>query len=375
MRYRVMWGMLVVVLAAAGVMAQGTGRIDGEVRDLEGKPFPGVVVVATHEETNHTVDTKTDKNGLFVLAGLRSGIYVLEYKVKDQVVFKERKRLTTGGEERTHVNFKEVAAQQSAAQAEAAKKAQEAAQKFQSLKQHFDAGRTALDQAKGIRAEMTRLPADQRQAKTDQMNTLLATAIGEFENAQKAADAKDANLHLILANLGEAYDAAGRYKEAAASYQSAIALKPDQSNYYVNMSTAAARGGDIEGASAACEKVAAIEPNNAAMCWRNLGIVYYNTNRAKDAIEPLKKASELDPKNAEQWYLLGAALVAGMEYKNEGGTIKTIVLPGTAEAYQKYLELAPNGRFAEEAKAGLAMLETLGAGIQTKVRSGRKKSN
>ncbi|HEX9761053.1 MAG TPA: tetratricopeptide repeat protein [Candidatus Acidoferrales bacterium] len=373
MRNRVMWGLLAMALAAAGVVAQGSGRIDGEVRDGEGKPFMGVVVVATHEETNHTVETKTDKNGLFVLAGLRSGIYVLEYKVKDQVVFRERKRLITGAEERTHVNFKEILAQQSAAQAEAAKKAQEVAQKFQSLKQHFDAGRAALDQAKGVRAEMQRLPADQRQAKADQANTLLATAIGEFENAQKVADAKDTNLHLILANLGEAYDAAGRYKEAAAAYQGAIALKPDQSNYYVNMSTAAARAGDIEGASAACEKIAALEPSNAAMCWRNLGIVYYNTNRAKDAIEPFQKAAALDPKNADQWYLLGAALVAGMEYKNEGGTIKTIVLPGTAEAYQKYLELAPNGRFAEEAKAGLAMLETLGAGIQTKVRTGRKK--
>ena len=373
MRNRVMWGLLAMALAAAGVVAQGSGRIDGEVRDGEGKPFMGVVVVATHEETNHTVETKTDKNGLFVLAGLRSGIYVLEYKVKDQVVFRERKRLITGAEERTHVNFKEILAQQSAAQAEAAKKAQEVAQKFQSLKQHFDAGRAALDQAKGVRAEMQRLPADQRQAKADQANTLLATAIGEFENAQKVADAKDTNLHLILANLGEAYDAAGRYKEAAAAYQGAIALKPDQSNYYVNMSTAAARAGDIEGASAACDKLAATEPSSGAMCWRNLGIVYYNTNRAKDAIEPFQKATALDPKNADQWYLLGAALVAGMEYKNEGGTIKTIVLPGTAEAYQKYLELAPNGRFAEEAKAGLAMLETLGAGIQTKVRTGRKK--
>lgn len=373
MRYRVMWGMLAVVLAAAGVMAQGSGRIDGEVRDLEGKPFQGVVVVATHEDTGHSVETKTDKNGRFVLGGLRSGVYNIEYKVQDQVVFKERKRLTTGGEERTYVNFKEIQAQQGAASADAAKKAQEAAQQFQSLKQHFDAGRAALDQAKGIRAEIPRIPADQRQAKSDQMNALLTTAITEFESAKAVAGEKDQNLHLILANLGEAYDAAGRYQEAAAAYQSAIALKPDQANYYVNMSTAAARGGDIDGASAACEKLAAMEPNNAAMCWRNLGIVYYNTNRAKDAIEPLKKATELDPKNPDQWYLLGAAMVAGMEYKNEGGTIKTIVLPGTAEAYQKYLELAPNGRFAQEAKDGLAMLESLGAGIQTKVRTGRKK--
>ena len=37
-------------------------------------------------------------------------------------------------------------------------------------------------------------------------------------------------------------------------------------------------------------------------------------------------------------------------------------VPGTVEAFQKYLELAPNGQFAQQAKD---MLTTLGSSIET----------
>jgi hypothetical protein len=43
--------------------------------------------------------------------------------------------------------------------------------------------------------------------------------------------------------------------------------------------------------------------------------------------------------------------------------------PGTAEAFQKYLELAPTGPHAEEAKA---MLQGLGATVETSY--GKKKT-
>jgi hypothetical protein len=53
-------------------------------------------------------------------------------------------------------------------------------------------------------------------------------------------------------------------------------------------------------------------------------------------------------------------------------------MPGTAEAYQKYLELAPSGRFAADAKAALDALASMGQGIDTKVSTrskAKKKSN
>jgi hypothetical protein len=62
-----------------------------------------------------------------------------------------------------------------------------------------------------------------------------------------------------------------------------------------------------------------------------------------------------------------------METKQVGDKLTFVVQPGTVEAYEKYLELAPTGRFAADAKAALASLEQLGFGVQTKVKPRTKK--
>jgi hypothetical protein len=93
----------------------------------------------------------------------------------------------------------------------------------------------------------------------------------------------------------------------------------------------------------------------------------YNSNRIKESVEPLKKATEADPKNAQAWYLLGAALVYTMEYKQEGDKTIPIMQPGTIEAYQKAIELDPAGPYAAQAKDGLEALQAMGVGIDTRV--------
>jgi len=92
----------------------------------------------------------------------------------------------------------------------------------------------------------------------------------------------------------------------------------------------------------------------------------------KEAVEPLKKATELDPKSAQAWYLLGAALVGSMDYKQVGSKLEVQVQPGTVEAYQKAAELDPNGPYGQQAKQGLEALQQIAPGIDTKTK--RKKS-
>jgi tetratricopeptide (TPR) repeat protein len=366
-------GTLALVALLAGGAAAQTGQVRGEVRDAQGNPFMDVVVMLSNEDMGQKFETKTDKNGLWTQLGMRSGTWTIQYKVKEQIVYQERIKLTVGGEERLHVNFKEIMAQRGAEQDAARKQQEEEQKKFTSLKEHFEAGRAVLDQGKNMKAELPRAPADQKQAVSENIANLLNRAITEFQQAQQMAGEKDPNLHLILANLGEAYDAAGRYDESVTAYQAAIEKKPTEAGYYVNLSSAQAKAGKVPEATATCDKVAAMEPTNAAMCYRNLGIVYYNAAKLRDAVGPLRKACELDPPNPDQWYLLAASLVNMMEYKKEGDKMVPIVQPGTAEAYQKYLELAPTGRFAADAKAGLEMLQSLGVGIPTKVTTTKKK--
>jgi tetratricopeptide (TPR) repeat protein len=221
---------------------------------------------------------------------------------------------------------------------------------------------------------LQKAPADQRDAAKQKLMDLSDQAAKEYQAAQQSAAEKDPNLHLLWAKLGEAYDTAGRNEEAAQAYQQAIVAKPDVPGYYNNLGNVLARLGKIDEAKAAYTKSAELDPTNAATAWRNFGISLYNANRLSDAVEPLQKSAELDPKNAQTWYLLGASLVSKMTTKKVGDKEEVQFAPGTVEAYQKAVELDPNGTYGAQAKQGLEMLQQLAPGIETKVNVRKKKS-
>jgi tetratricopeptide (TPR) repeat protein len=80
-----------------------------------------------------------------------------------------------------------------------------------------------------------------------------------------------------------------------------------------------------------------------------------NAGQNEAAVEAFKKAVEADPKHADSYYQLGVGLVSKASLGADG---KVTPVPGTIEAFQKYLELAPNGQFAEGAKGMLATFDT-----------------
>jgi len=162
-------------------------------------------------------------------------------------------------------------------------------------------------------------------------------------------------------------------RNAIAAYKRAIELKPSFA-YYNNLGGIYGRAGKIDEASAAYQKAAELDPAQAAQAWRNFGITMYNANKYKDAVEPLKKATELDPKNPQSWYLLGTVLVGSMGFKKVGDKDVPDVQPGTIEAYQHAIDLDPNGPWGQQAKQGLDMLNQIAPGIATSVTTKKKKS-
>lgn len=371
---------MLMALTAVPAAAQ-TGRIDVTVLDpQQGKPWPGVLLTLKSDQ-GLTTDQTTDDKGRATFAGLRSGAFTLYFKLKEKekpeprLFWESTFRLSTGQEERLSFDFKKILEGQKGAAAEEAKKAEEANKKFTGMKEHFDLGRAALDQARQVQSEVPKAPADQKAALSQQAAQLRQTAITEFLASQAAASETEENLHLVMANLALAYEGNGQYAEAEAAYTKALSLKPTQTNYVVGLGNVQARLGKVTEAMGSCEKVSGQGPADAATCYRNIGIILYNTNKLKEAIEPFKKATTLDPGNADQWYLLGASLVAAMESKQQGDKIQYIVAPGTVEAYAKYLEIAPTGRFAKETQDALQMLESLGAGTSTKMKVATKKKS
>ena len=368
--------MLAVALlctTAPRAAAQLDGALSGNVLDVAGKPWADMTVDAVSDQ-GAKLTTKTDKDGNYAFHNLRAGVYnvTIELPPPNKPYEFAQVRVQSGAETpKVNVNFKDVMSKQGAAAVEQQKKAEEEKQKFTGMKQHFDAGIAALTQANQAKADMTKAPADQRDALKTQVADLSGKAVTELEAAKAAAPEKDANLHLIWARLGDAYDAAGRPDDAANAYRQAVVLKPTAA-YYNNLGGILGRAGKIDDAMAAYAKSAELDPPNAAQAYRNAGITMYNAGKMKEAVEPLKKATELDPKSAQAWYLLGASLVGAMEYKKVGEKLEVVVQPGTVEAYQKAVELDPNGPYGQQAKQGLEALAQMAPGIDTKTKVKKK---
>jgi tetratricopeptide (TPR) repeat protein len=379
-RFYKSWALAAILMAAlASVLAPqaaAQGSISGTIVDPVGKPWVEIVIQAVSDQ-GAKQETKTDKDGKYTFRNLRAGVYSVfvvfpppntnpPYEVKCQV--------QSGEDAKVDLNFQQIIAKQGGAAQEQMKKAEEAKTKLEGLKQHFNAGNALIDQEKQAKNDLQKAPADQRDALKQKLNDLSDQAVKEFQEASKSLGEKDPNAHLVWFKLGEAYDTAGRNDDAAQAYQQAINAKPDVPGYYNNMGNVLARAGKIEEAKAAYTKSAELDPPNAATAWRNFGISLYNANRLGDAVEPLQKAADLDPKNPQTWYLLGASLVYKMTTKKVGDKEVVQFAPGTIEAYQKAVELDPNGTWGQQAKQGLEQLQLMAPGIDTKVNLKKKKS-
>jgi tetratricopeptide (TPR) repeat protein len=367
---------LLLALAVPRAAAQSSSTIRGQIMDVAGKPWVAIGVQLVSDQ-GAKVDTKTDKDGNYVFHNLKAGIYSVFVQLPaPNKPYEDKVQVQSSAEADKNFNFKDILAKQGAQAAEQVKKQEEEKTKFEGMKTHFTAGNALLEQGRKAKEDAQKAPADQRDAAKAKVVDLSNQAIVELNAAQQAVTEKDPNKHLIWAKLGDAYDLAGRNDDAINAYQQAITSKPDVPGYYNNLGNVQARSGKIDDARASYTKSAELDPPNAATAWRNFGISLYNAGRLKEAVEPLKKASEIDPKSAQTWYLLGAALVGSMETKKNGDKLEFIIQPGTVEAYQKAVELDPNGGPngpGAQAKLGLEALQQISPGIDTKVNVRKKK--
>ena len=97
------------------------------------------------------------------------------------------------------------------------------------------------------------------------------------------------------------------------------------------------------------------------MFYTNETIVLSRAGQTDATIAAADKAIAADPTKAIAYYLKGQALISKATVDPK--TQKIVAPPGTADAYNKYLELAPNGPMAPEAKSVLA---EIGEKINTK---------
>lgn len=373
---------LLLLLCAGVARAQGNNQITGQVLDDQGKPLPDATVSLKSEDSGQVLSVKTDKNGKFVQLGLKAGIYDITVTTTNAQLppYQQRLQVKEGESGTIAINFKDIV--EKFKNSEEGKKREEEANTFKNMKTHFDAGVAAMNDASTLQTQIRTAAADQKSALQEKRTADCQTAATEFGEASKGVTAKDVNnTATVWGNLGAADECIGKFDDAAAAFQKAADAKPS-AGFYRGLSTnlanaagpltdQAALQAKVSDASAACDKAIALDATTAAPCWKNVGIALYNKQHQKEAVVAFQKATAADPKDAQTWFLLGSSLSAQIDSKQEGGKEIYIIPPGTSEAYQKCIDAAPTGPYAEQAKQGLEELKALSGGVETS--SGKKK--
>jgi tetratricopeptide (TPR) repeat protein len=370
---------LVLFLLLATVAGAQTGRAMGQVLDRDGKPWPDLTITIK-SDSGRTFTVKTDKSGKYSQIGLTGGVYTFTLTdAAGTLSFTEKHQIGADGDTEVDFNFKLLAAQ-AGPSPEEQKKREESANKFKDMANHFNAGKAALDDAEVVRKQLATAPADQKDPLQDKIKADYDTAITELQQAEQGVQPKDTKNHAVVwSTLAQAYDRQGRYDDAAGAYQKAIDQNP-QPSYYVDLSTAlvnvavaqtdpAALTSKLADAGAACDKATALDTTTTAAttarCWKNEGIVLSNKGHLTEAIVPLQKASQADPKDAQTWFLLGGALASQIATKQDGNKLTYTFPPGLIDAYQQCMAADPNGPYAPQAKATLDGLAQLSGGTST----------
>jgi tetratricopeptide (TPR) repeat protein len=207
--------------------------------------------------------------------------------------------------------------------------------------------------------------------KIGSLNALLQQAVQQKNDKQydaavatmEQAAAQDQTHEVIYASLADAYSLDKKYPEAEAAYNKAIALAPATSKslgvYHAGLALALLQQGKIDPSLAECGKTAQSDPKQGGQCYYNVGAILTNQGSADAANQAFDLAIAADPTRAEAYYQKGVNLLA----KATLGKDNTMVpVPGTAEALNKYLELAPDGKYAQSAKE---LLASIGASVQS----------
>jgi tetratricopeptide (TPR) repeat protein len=351
-------------LSAPLAFAQTTGTVKGTCKDSEGKPIAQAEVEWTGTESGHTYKLKTNNKGEYFSLGIVPGKYNIKLSKDGKELF-HFTNVTVGLDEvvldfdlkKEQVNAavgQGLTPEQAKAKAEAAAKAEGEKKTVGTLNEKLNAAKAASDAGD------------------------YETAIATLNEANQIDNTRD----LIWFKLGDAYRMSApkqtdadekkkRFEMAAADYQKAIDLRsaneqaqkdPDNNvkmaAYYNNLAEAYSKSNKIDDSVTNYDKAAQLDPGHAATYFFNEGAVLTNAGKVDAAITAFDKVIAADPTKADAYYWKGVNLIGKATLKGD----KMVAPEGTAEAFQKYLELQPEGKLAQPAKD---MLASIGATVET----------
>lgn len=353
-----------LVLASASVMAQTPATtpasVHGTVNNAAGQPVKEGVVKLTTDRTS--ADDKTRKyqytaqvgaDGTYKIDNVAPGDYVLFYQVNDKtvdyldhVVLKAGDNLTENDDMTREDYLKNLTP--------------EARKQIEEFKQKNAAASAANKQIGNLNSLLTKAREEEKtnpQGAVDSMKQ--ATALKADEPVLWL---EEGNAELALAKTDtDASKKTQDYADASNAFQKAVDTNGTAKKPNPAFAAAAYNGmGQVYGATNkpkdatdAFDKAAQAEPAKAGMYYFNAAVTLKNAGSNDEAASMADKAIAADPTKAEAYYIKGASLIGKSTMQGN----KLVPPPGCVEAYSKYLDLAPTGRFAAEVKGILAEMD------------------
>jgi tetratricopeptide (TPR) repeat protein len=339
--------LLAIVPAFVTASAQEpTGSIHGHAQDPVALAMSdGVITLSTDGGKTAKYTFNTDANGDYKGTGIAPGTYTLSLRRPDTPADKVLDQFPTvkitAGQD-TLQDFDLARAEYAAKMTPEQRKAAEElrAKNASALKEN--------SVIKNLNANLVKARDDNKAKNYAEADSLMSQA------TQAKPDAAVLWLELGIAQAGEK-----KYDDAATSLKKTIDLdaaskkpNPDIEGSAGNaLGEVLADQKKIPDATAAYEAAGKINPAQAGIYYQNEAIVMARTGNTDATVAAADKAIAADPNKPIPYYLKGQALInkATVDPK----TSKIVAPPGCAEAYQKYLELAPDGQFANDAKAVL----------------------
>jgi len=159
---------------------------------------------------------------------------------------------------------------------------------------------------------------------------------------------------LLWANLAYAQTGEQKYDDAITSYKKAIDLEKAASKPRLEvlavseagLGEAYARTGKVPEANAAYDESAKDDPTRAAMQLRNEAVIFFQEHNSDAQVAAADEALKTNPNDPVLYYIKGQGLIGNATIDPK--TNRIVLPPDCMAAYQKYLDLAPTGQFADE---------------------------
>jgi tetratricopeptide (TPR) repeat protein len=378
----------VAILAIAPALAQKPGAtVHGHVTNPAGQNFtPGDVKFTTdqtvaYKDAKFAATVPIDNNGDYKATGIAPGDYFVYFVQGDKIVDRLEQKVKAEDTDLT-LNDDMTRAEYIKAMTPEQQKALEEYKKKNSAVVSANQVIAKLNATlKTVRADLSAAAPNKDDVSKDV--AMMKEAVGAKADVGLLWLTYGDTLQAQGKHMADADKKAGKtpstddavnqqFNDAVDAYKKAVALdsaeaKPNVAGLaadYNQLGNALIAQGKTDDAIAAFGNAAKTDPTKAGIYYKNAAAVLYNAGQMDGALDAANKAIAADPNQADAYFIKGQALVT--KSAPDPKTNKLTAPDGCVEAYQKFLQIAPNDPKVPEVKQVLA---SLGATIDTTYRA------